>query len=200
MKPSHLPRLYQITPEPAQPPHFDKFLEQLIATLQSGIELVQLRAKHLDRQDHLHVARLALAQCRQHGARLMFNGSLEIALEIGCDGVHLNSHTLMSLKDLCVPEGMLVSAACHSSDQLAQASRIGVDFVTLSPVLQTQTHPEAEPLGWEHFSQLVSGAQIPVFALGGMTPALIDNAQRAGAWGIAAISATWRGSGCGSEK
>ena len=147
MKPFHLPRLYQITPEPAEPPHFEKFLEQLIATLQSGIELVQLRAKHLDRQEHLHVARLALAQCRHHGARLMFNGPIEMALEIGCDGVHLNSCTLMSLKELSVPEGMLVSAACHSADQLEQASRIGVDFVTLSPVLATQTHPEAEPLG-----------------------------------------------------
>lgn len=192
MKPSHLPRVYQITPEPAEPSHFEKFLEQLIATLQSGIELVQLRAKHLDRQDHLHVARLALAQCRRHGARIMFNGTIEMALEIGCDGVHLNSHTLMSLKDLSVPEGMLVSAACHSADQLAQASRIGVDFVTLSPVLPTQTHPEAEPLGWERFAELVSGAKIPVFALGGMGPALLENAQRAGAWGIAAISATWR--------
>lgn len=198
MNPSHLPRLYQITPEPAEPPHFEKFLEQLVTTLHSGIELMQLRAKHLDRQDHLHVARLALALCRQHGARLMFNGPIEMALEIGCDGVHLNSHTLMSLKDLSVPEGMRVSAACHSADQLAQASRIGVDFVTLSPVLPTQTHPEAEPLGWERFSQLVSGAKIPVFALGGMRPEMMENAQQAGAWGIAAISATWRSGG--SEK
>lgn len=195
MKPSHLPRLYQITPEPAEPPYFEKFLEQLIATLESGIELVQLRAKHLERQDQLHVARLALAQCRQHEARLMFNGPLEMALETGCDGVHLNSHTLMSLKELSVPEGMLVSAACHSAGQLAQASRIGVDFVTLSPVLPTQTHPEAEPLGWERFSQLVSGARIPVFALGGMRPGMMENAQQAGAWGIAAISATWRSGG-----
>lgn len=194
MKPSHLPRLYQITPEPAEPPHFEKFLEQLIATLQSGIELVQLRAKNLDRQDHLHVAQLALALCRHHGARLMFNGPIEMALEIGCDGVHLNSRTLMSLNELSVPEGMLVSAACHSADQLAEASRIGVDFVTLSPVLPTQTHPEAEPLGWERFSQLVCGAKIPVFALGGMRPEMIETAQQGGAWGIAAISATWRSS------
>lgn len=197
MKTPILPRLYQITPEPADPPDFEKFLAQMSATLKSGIELVQLRAKHLDRQDHLNVARLALDLCRQYGARLMFNGPLEIALEIGCDGVHLNSHTLMSLKDLSVPEGMLVSAACHSAEQLAQASRLGVDFVTLSPVLPTQTHPEAVPLGWERFSQLVSGAKTPVFALGGMRPEMIENAQNAGAWGVAAISATWRSGGSG---
>ncbi|NIF55892.1 thiamine phosphate synthase [Burkholderia sp. Ax-1724] len=193
MKASALPDFYQITPEPIDPPHFDTFLRQLAATLEAGIQLVQLRAKHLEKHDHLNLARRTRDLCRQHGAMLMLNGPIEMAVEIGCDGVHLNSHALMSLKEPPAHDAMLVSAACHSAGQLAQANKIGADFVTLSPVLPTRTHPDATPLGWQHFGQLVAGSRVPVFALGGMTPALLDEARKAGAWGIAAISAGWRG-------
>lgn len=186
-----LPRFYQITPEPADPADGGEFLRALDATLRSGMALVQLRAKRLDRQDHLLLARRALALCRAHQARLIFNGPIDMAREIGCDGVHLSSETLMSLATRPLPEPMLVSAACHGADQLRQAARIGVDFVTLSPVLATRTHPEAVPLGWEHFAALVAHASIPVFALGGMDLTMLEQARKCGAWGIAAISSTW---------
>jgi 8-oxo-dGTP diphosphatase len=192
MKTSFLPDFYQITPEPIEPPHFEIFLLQLTATLRSGVQLVQLRAKHLDRRDHLNIARQTLDLCRQYGATLILNGPIEMALDIGCDGVHLDSHTLMSLKERLTRDEMLISAACHNAEQLAQAEQVGVDFVTLSPVLQTRTHPDAAPLGWEHFGQLVAGTRVPVFALGGMHPELLGGAKKLGAWGIAAISATWR--------
>lgn len=68
---------------------------------------------------------------------------------------------------------------------------MAVDFVTLSPVLRTRTHPDADPLGWERFTELAQRARVPVFALGGMHPDMLDQAKRAGAWGVAAISATW---------
>lgn len=191
MKALTLPRLYQITPEPAGAPDFSAFLQQLQATLRSGVTLVQLRAKQLDRQEHLQLARQALAICRAHGATLIFNGDIDMALEGGCDGVHLTSEALMSMERRPLREDLLMSAACHNAAQLLQASRIGVDFVTLSPVLPTQTHPEAVPLGWQRFAALAAAARVPVFALGGMTPDMQEQAQEAGAWGIAAISATW---------
>lgn len=190
-----LPRLYQITPEPADPPDCHIFLRDLEATLRGGAALVQLRAKQLERRAHLQLARQALRLCHAHGARLIFNGAIDLAQESGCDGVHLTSDTLMSLDQRPVRADLLVSAACHSAAQLLQAGRIGVDFVTLSPVLPTRTHPEAVPLGWERFAALAADAQVPVFALGGMTPAMQAAAQRAGAWGIAAISATWQSLG-----
>ncbi len=191
MKIHSLPSLYQITPEPLDPPDFEGFLAQLNCTLELGIKLVQLRAKHLERRDHLQLAQWALRICRAHGALLVFNGSVEMALEVGSDGVHLNSQALMSCKGRPAPENILVSAACHNAAQISHAERIGADFVTLSPVLPTKTHPEAEPMGWKCFGEIVSGSKIPVFALGGMRPELIGKAKEAGAWGVAAISATW---------
>ena len=62
----------------------------------------------------------------------------------------------------------------------------------LSPVLPTQSHPDAELLGWERFAAWADGASIPVFALGGMRPELIETAWQHGAQGIAAIRGLWR--------
>lgn len=186
-----IPTIYQITPEPADAPDCAQFLAELDATLASGIRLVQFRAKALQGREHLRVARLALAICRSHGATLIFNGPIEMAQEAGCDGVHLNSQALMACNKRSVPRNFWVSAACHDAAQIVQAETIGVDFITLSPVFATKTHPEAVPMGWERFKALATGTRVPVFALGGMNPDLIVDAQRNGARGIAAISATW---------
>ncbi len=185
-----IPTIYQITPEPADPPDCAQFLAELSATLACGIRLVQLRAKTLQCREHLHMAQLALAICRSHGAKLLFNGSMEMAQEAGCDGVHLTSQALMEWRKPSVPRNFLVSAACHDAAQIAQAEKAGVNFITLSPVFATKTHPEAVPMGWEQFKVLAIGTRVPIFALGGMRPDLIEDAQRNGAWGIAAISAT----------
>ena len=72
-----------------------------------------------------------------------------------------------------------------------QAERIGVDFAVLSPVLATASHPEAEPLGWQRFQALVEKVNIPVYALGGMSPRMVGQARECGGQGIAAIRGLW---------
>ena len=188
---SSIPRIYQITPEPVGAPGFENFICELNETLDSGIKIVQLRAKKLSRRENLAVAELALRACRKYGALFIFNGSVEMALEARCDGVHLCSEALMACQQRPALAGFLVSAACHNEEQVAQAEKIGADFIVVSPVFATKTHPEAVPIGWQYFSELASGSRAPLFALGGMKPEMLDDAKKYGAWGIAAISSTW---------
>ncbi|MNW05021.1 hypothetical protein D3C71_2012060 [compost metagenome] len=68
---------------------------------------------------------------------------------------------------------------------------MGVDFVTLSPVQATQTHPEAQPLGWDEAQRLIAGFNQPVFLLGGVGPAERARAWEVGAQGVAGIRAFW---------
>jgi thiamine-phosphate pyrophosphorylase len=89
------------------------------------------------------------------------------------------------------PGVRLISAACHSVEQLVHAEQIGVDFVTLSPVLLTMSHPDARPLGWDTFSKLAASVSIPIYALGGMSREHLGVAQSKGAYGIAGISGFW---------
>jgi 8-oxo-dGTP diphosphatase len=86
-----------------------------------------------------------------------------------------------------------LAASCHNAEELALAEQMGVDFVTLSPVQATQTHPDALPMGWEQATQLIAGFSKPVFLLGGVGVG-VDDRQRAwesGAQGVAGIRAFW---------
>jgi 8-oxo-dGTP diphosphatase len=90
------------------------------------------------------------------------------------------------------PATKLVAASCHDSGQLAHAIRLGLDFAVLGPVKPTPSHPGAAPMGWTRFADLARGAAIPVYAIGGMSDADLEDAWRAGAHGVAMISGAWR--------
>ena len=85
----------------------------------------------------------------------------------------------------------LLAASCHNAEELAMAADLGVDFVTLSPVLPTATHPDAQPLGWERARDLIGGVNMPVYLLGGLRPEELPGAFEVGAQGIAAIRGLW---------
>ncbi|MDP1125362.1 thiamine phosphate synthase, partial [Klebsiella pneumoniae] len=63
----------------------------------------------------------------------------------------------------------------------------GVDFVTISPVAATASHPGAETLGWDGFGRLCEHAPVPVYALGGMTPHDLGRSRALGGFGVAGI-------------
>ncbi|MDF0504475.1 thiamine phosphate synthase [Burkholderia cenocepacia] len=190
-----LPRCCVITPEPASASAADRaaFLDRLSAVLARGETLVQLRVKSLDAAAFAALAAAALARCNAAGAHLMLNGPIDAACVMRLDGAgwHLDGAALRGVTQRPLPADRWVSAACHSRDDLLLAAQAGADFVTLSPVLPTLSHPGAPTLGWTRFDMLAAQAAMPVFALGGMTGAHLDDARRHGAYGIAGIRGFW---------
>lgn len=198
-----LPRQLLVTPEVTSVAQIASFASLLAQALARGIRLVQLRNRSLDADGYRALAESALALTHAAGAQLLLNPRADVAdlwLDAAnglhadtvphADGWHLTSARLLA-SDTRPAGWKLVSAACHDAAQLAQAHRIGADFVTLSPVLATATHPEATPLGWPAFSALAAQTTLPVFALGGMRAETLSTARNAGAHGVAAIRAFW---------
>jgi len=68
---------------------------------------------------------------------------------------------------------------------------MGADFILLSPVQATKSHPDVQSLGWKTFSEMVNEINLPVYALGGVSRTDTQQAWLSGAQGIAAISALW---------
>lgn len=103
-------------------------------------------------------------------------------------GYFANSHTLRKL--IARPDGdqILLGCACHSDEELKQATFLSADFAILSPVLPTRSHPDHPGMGWGAFSELSSRHQIPVYAMGGISMQDLTTAKAAGARGIAGIS------------
>jgi 8-oxo-dGTP diphosphatase len=114
---------------------------------------------------------------------------VELAQELGADGVHLSSAQLVKLPQR--PTVDWCSASCHSAEELLLAENLGCDFALLSPVLPTRSHPGALHLGWDRFSAMAKGSTIPVYALGGMSHEHMQTAWKHGAHGIALLRQAW---------
>ena len=162
-------------------------LTDLKKLLAKDIKLIQARVKSLTATEAAHFIQLAMALCKAKGASLLINSEVENARELKVDGLHLTSTDLLTLQHR--PTGYnWIAASCHNQQQLKHAEKIALDFVVLSPVLATKTHPESEPLGWGEFKSLAETVNIPVYALGGMQKRYCQKAQSLGAQGIAGIT------------
>jgi 8-oxo-dGTP diphosphatase len=184
-----LPQRLLITgPDPRDP---EALLSRLRAALQGGVRLVQLRAHALTDLAYLELAAGAYAICTAAGARLLLNRDPAVVADSPRHGLHLGARALMALDRRPGRPGELIGASCHGPAELVRAAALGLDYALLSPVKATATHPGARPLGWERFAAWVDPIPLPVFALGGLTPADLPEAIRHGAQGIAAIRGLW---------
>lgn len=182
-----LPTLYAISN--AAELGVEPFLVRLQARLDAGLQLVQLREKHLS-HDELHALALRMvAMMHPYGAKLIVNADVELARGIGADGVQLTAAQVASLDER--PDVPWCGASCHSAEELRRAEALGCDFALLSPVLPTQSHPGEPTLGWEKFTECVSDSTIPVYALGGLSNDDMHTAWQRGAHGIALLRQAW---------
>jgi len=153
----------------------------------AGAAMIQVRAKGLPARALLDLVTEILRAAGP--ARVLVNSRLDIALAAGAQGLHLpsNSPAPARLRRI-TPAGFLIGASCHSLDDLRRAEREGADFAVYGPVFPTRSHPGAPPLGLARFAADVRTVSLPVYALGGVTPANAETCIAAGAAGIAGIS------------
>jgi len=166
-------------------------LGALDTALSRGLRLLQVREPEMPRPMFEAFSRQVIARAHQSGARVLINSDVELALALGADGVHLRAAQLGMIKSR--PTLPLIAASCHDASELALAEALGCDFAVLGPVAPTRTHPEATPIGWARFGELAQASSIPVYALGGMTPALLECARLHGAQGIGFQRSAWAG-------
>lgn len=166
-----------------------EFLRRLDGALAHGVRLIQVREPDFPPERLLAFAREVVERARPYRARVLVNADPALAAEAGADGVHLSSARLMRLER--APDLVLWGASCHDAAELARAAALSASFTVLSPLLPTPTHPEAEGIGWDRFAELAQDSPLPVYALGGMRPELLDTAMRRGAHGIALLGGAW---------
>jgi len=165
------------------------FLERLRAALENGLMMIQVREPHLSKRDLMLFAEHVIALAKPFEAKVFINADVPMAQQLNASGVHLSSERLMQLQ--VKPEGLLVGASCHNAAELAHAEMLALDYVMLSPVKSTLSHPDARPIGWDTFNQLIYGFSLPVFALGGMLREDLGTAKSYGAHGIAMQRDVW---------
>ncbi len=190
----NLPEKYAITGDYRDEVDFATRLNYVLAR---GLRIVQLRVADFSADIHQPLLDAALEAVDQSNANLVINCSLaeysrvtQSRLDTNI-GLHLNRHYAAVIDQRPVGRQVLFGVSCHNAEEIVHAQNIGADYLLLSPVLPTASHPLAASLGWQAFSALVELANIPVYALGGVGEGHITLAQSCGAQGVAGISAWW---------
>jgi 8-oxo-dGTP diphosphatase len=167
------------------------FYSRLKLAIQRGAKLFQCRLPELSADESFNLIATATEICHSANVQIILNTHFNNRTSEDVDGYHLTSQQLWSIHNRADISNHLVGASCHSAQDIQRAVDLDLDYVTLSPVQATSSHPKIESLGWNKFKTLSQTAGIPVFALGGVSPKDIVTAKANGGQGIAAISAFW---------
>lgn len=166
-------------------------VETVRQALAGGVRAVQLREKDLPVAALYTLARQLRGLTREAGARLLINDRLDVALAVDADGVHLGGDSLpVAVARRLLGPDRLLGVSTHRADEILRAAEQGADFVTFGPVYATPSKlPYGAPVGPGALRQACATAPIPVFALGGVTPARVAELLEAGCTRAACIGA-----------
>jgi len=166
-------------------------LSRIELALRGGITSVQLREKDLSTRERFELGTQIRRLTTEYGAKLIVNGDAALARALGADGVHLPQDGLPV--DVCrkiLAPGMIAGVSTHSVAEAKDAEERGADFITYGPVFYTPSKAGyGPPVGVDSLRDVSAAVGLPVFALGGVKPANIEDVLSMGASGIAMISA-----------
>jgi len=182
-------RLYLCTPDR---PDLEAFVGRCIT---GGVDIVQLREKHLDDAELVTRAGLVQRVCAAEGVPFVLNDRPDLAAAMGADGVHVGQND-MSAADAraTVGKDTILGLSTHTPDELAAATapsaplgstgageRWPVDYLSAGPVVATPTKPGRPGTGAGYVVRAIQESPWPVWVTGGVDPASVGDLVAAGA-------------------
>lgn len=160
-------------------------------SMEAGLRAIQLRERDLEARPLLGLAEEVLPLARRHGAALFINDRVDLAIALGLDGVHLRADSLpVTVTRRMLGPGRMIGVSAHSADEVVRAESDGADFAVLGPVFETASKLAfGPPIGLRALEEASRRCRMPVFAIGGITAARVGEVRRAGARGVAVVSA-----------
>lgn len=181
-------KLYAITDRSLCEPR--SLYDVIHSLLDVGVTAFQLREKDLGDTEFFGLAAPIADLCKAYSARLFVNSRMEIALNLGVSGLHLPAST-SSIEPIKIQTGesLLIGCSIHSLSEAQAREKDAADFVTFSPIFPTASKPGYGPAaGLKQLDAVTSAMEIPVFALGGVSPDRVRECIKAGAHGVAVMS------------
>ncbi len=156
--------------------------------IKGGAEIIQLREKNWSKDRVKEEAIKLLKICKEKNVFFILNDYVDVALEIGADGVHLGQ-TDMSIseaREICGNK-LIIGLSTHSVEQAIKADKEDVDYITIGPIYKTRAKDFT--VGTEIIKEVVSKVEKPVIAIGGINKNNIDEVLKQGIKSVAVISA-----------
>ncbi|MEH7503703.1 thiazole tautomerase TenI [Neobacillus drentensis] len=161
-------------------------LREIVVDIHPYVTAIHLREKQKTARELFHAVQL-LTDANIPLSKIIINDRVDVALVTRARGVQLAFHSLdAAIVKADFPQLMLGSSI-HSYDEGQKAKENGADYVLFGHVFPSQSKPDKPPKGLEELSRLTQ-LDIPVIAIGGITPENTGQVLQAGAKGIAVMS------------
>jgi thiamine-phosphate pyrophosphorylase len=162
--------------------------------VEGGVDLLQYRAKETPVAEMRNDLRAVLAAVRRRPIPVLVNDEVELAVELGADGVHVGAHDMppREARDILGPD-RIVGVTVHTLEELDAAPLGLVDYVAVGAVFPSPTKPSAGVVGIEFVELVRSRVDGCLVAIGGITASNAAQVLEAGADGIAVVSGLLEG-------
>ena len=159
--------------------------------IKGGADTVQFRQKVGTTRSLLKATQEVQTICARHDVPLIVNDRADIALAVRSAGVHFGQDDLpVTVGRRLFPLNSIIGASARTEVKIMDAIAEGADYIGFGPIRQTSSKPDAEaPKGLDALARMCEIAQCPVIAIGGITVEDVYDVIRAGAHGVAVISA-----------
>jgi thiamine-phosphate pyrophosphorylase len=157
--------------------------------VQSGIDIIQLRAKKCGEKEITTLVEKMLPICRSKGVPFILNDYPELAEHLNCDGVHVGQDdlSLAEVRKRVAPH-RLIGKSTHSLEQARLATLEQPDYIGFGPLFATATKPDYEPVSLAPVKAVHEAVQIPIFCIGGVQQDRLPLIVAAGAKRLVVVS------------
>jgi len=170
-----------------------KFTHPQVAELaiQGGADTIQFRHKTGSTRELIRIAKEMSAICTQHNIPLIVNDRADVALAVGANGTHFGQDDMpVGIGRRILTSETIIGASARTEEKILKAITEGADYIGYGPIYSTSSKADAEkPKGLDSLHKMSQIAECPVIAIGGITLDTAADVIRAGAHGIAVISA-----------
>ncbi len=167
-------------------------LEQIVAqAVNGGVTMVQLREKECSVLEFITIAKSIKQLLLPFGIPLIINDNVDVALAVEAEGLHIGQGDMpySEARRLMGPDA-IIGLSVENIEQAIEANQWDLDYIGISPVFLTDTKTDtASALGFEGIAQIKARCQHPAVAIGGINLSNTPQIIKAGANGIAVVSA-----------
>lgn len=162
---------------------------QVEEAILGGVTMVQLREKDLSPAEFLAEAQRIRQVCARHGVPFLINDNVEIALACGADGVHIGQEDMDARQARTLLGTRILGVSARTVEEALAAQAAGADYLGVGAVFPTSTKPDADSVSYDTLRAVCAAVEIPVVAIGGITPDNLRALNGSGADGAAVVSA-----------
>ena len=182
--------LYVISDDRLTPSH--SIEDKIKQALDGGAKMVQLRDKSSSDEEIVDICQRLSNLCRRYDAKFILNDKVELAIELGVDGLHIGKSDHYRVDEIRKDFDGILGVSCYSDIEYAkELEKKGVDYVAFGSFFSSLTKPDSQIIALEILSKAKESLNIPVCAIGGIKSSNVDRVIKHNPDMIATISDVW---------